>query len=328
MKSVSPLLFICHATEDKDAFVRPLAEALKSAGLSVWYDEFSLRPGDSLRESIDRGLALCRHAIVVLSRAFFAKRWTQWELNGLVHRHLANDRDVIIPVWLDVDADFVSQQSPSLADIVAFRAERGIEPFVSFLRHTLSDRDADDLPPLKASASTLSAHATRLLNETLKSSRELMGVGADGSDDDVHVTLMLVDATGDEPLLVRGPSTHGTSAPSSKLPLKVPLRSSLTGLTFSEQKPVRIDDLNSWSSSRYRVAPLHLRSPSSLVAALVTADTDSGQIRLGVVSVMFQRPLKSLSDNQRAGIMRFVQCLGSLCATIIYADTKSNPTGT
>ena len=36
-----------------------LAHALKSRGLQVWYDEFSLKLGDSLRRSIDRGLAEC-----------------------------------------------------------------------------------------------------------------------------------------------------------------------------------------------------------------------------------------------------------------------------
>ena len=48
-------VFICHASEDKDAFVRALAEALRSHHVEVWYDEFALDVGDSLREAIDRG---------------------------------------------------------------------------------------------------------------------------------------------------------------------------------------------------------------------------------------------------------------------------------
>ena len=43
-------VFISHASEDKDAIVRPLANALISCGLKVWYDEFTLRIGDSLRQ--------------------------------------------------------------------------------------------------------------------------------------------------------------------------------------------------------------------------------------------------------------------------------------
>ena len=53
-------VFISHTSEDKDDVVRPLATALRDAGLSVWYDEVELRIGDSLRRKIDKGLASSR----------------------------------------------------------------------------------------------------------------------------------------------------------------------------------------------------------------------------------------------------------------------------
>jgi hypothetical protein len=56
-------VFICHASEDKDEFVRPLAEALRVHHIEVWYDEFALKVGDSLREAIDLGLASSRFGI-------------------------------------------------------------------------------------------------------------------------------------------------------------------------------------------------------------------------------------------------------------------------
>ena len=49
-------VFISHASEDKDDFVRPLAEGLEQRGLRVWFDESTLKVGDSLREAIDHGL--------------------------------------------------------------------------------------------------------------------------------------------------------------------------------------------------------------------------------------------------------------------------------
>jgi hypothetical protein len=61
-------VFISHASEDKEGVVRPLANALKSEGLRVWYDEFELKIGDSLRQKIDRGLATSRVGLVVLQR--------------------------------------------------------------------------------------------------------------------------------------------------------------------------------------------------------------------------------------------------------------------
>ena len=60
-------VFISHASEDKDDVVRPLANALKKEGLSVWYDEFELKIGDSLRRKIVQGLSNSRFGIVVIS---------------------------------------------------------------------------------------------------------------------------------------------------------------------------------------------------------------------------------------------------------------------
>jgi hypothetical protein len=111
-------VFICHATEDKDDVVRPLAEALRSAGFDVWYDEFQLRVGDSLRRSIDKGLANSRFGIVVLSPSFFAKNWPQYELDGLVQREMEGSK-VILPIWHKISKAEVISYSPSLADKVA-----------------------------------------------------------------------------------------------------------------------------------------------------------------------------------------------------------------
>lgn len=88
-------VFICHASEDKDDLARPLANALKDLHVEVWFDEFSLKVGDSLRRSIDRGLARSRFAVVVLSPAFFRKNWPQRELDGLVAREMDNGESVI-----------------------------------------------------------------------------------------------------------------------------------------------------------------------------------------------------------------------------------------
>jgi DNA modification methylase len=109
-------VFISHASEDKHPFVRSLAGALVEEGVNVWYDEFTLKLGDSLRRSIDRGLATCRFGVVVLSPAFLTKRWPQYELDGLV----AGSK-VLLPIWHDVDRDQVARYSPTLSDTVAHR---------------------------------------------------------------------------------------------------------------------------------------------------------------------------------------------------------------
>ncbi len=126
-------VFICHASEDKDNFVRPLAEALQSEHIEVWYDEFSLSVGDSLREAIDRGLLSSRFGIVVFSPNFFQKSWANHELNGLVSRHISEGRSLILPVWHNVEHNDILEYSPSLADLVAISSASGIEAVVSDL---------------------------------------------------------------------------------------------------------------------------------------------------------------------------------------------------
>jgi hypothetical protein len=111
-------VFISHATEDKETLVRPLALALQERGLRVWYDEFELKLGDSLRRKIDAGLAQSRFGVVVLSPAFFAKNWPQYELDGLVTREMTGQQ-VILPLWHKLSKSEVIAQSPSLADKIA-----------------------------------------------------------------------------------------------------------------------------------------------------------------------------------------------------------------
>jgi TIR domain len=80
--------FISHATEDKKKLVKPLALALAKRGFRIWCDEFEMKVGDSLRQSIDQALASSRYGIVILLKAFFAKNWPQYELNGLLAKEI------------------------------------------------------------------------------------------------------------------------------------------------------------------------------------------------------------------------------------------------
>lgn len=131
-------VFISHATEDKDAIVRPLAAALRQLGLAVWYDEFELRIGDSLRRRIDAGIARSRFGLVVLSHAFFAKSWPQYELDGLVTLSV-DGQQVLLPIWHEISKDEVIRQSPSLADKVALRtSDYSVEEIAAEIHEVIS----------------------------------------------------------------------------------------------------------------------------------------------------------------------------------------------
>lgn len=116
-------VFISHASEDKQAVARPLALALQSRGLSVWYDELELRVGDSLRRKIDEGIRRSRFGVVVLSKRFFEKGWPQYELDGLVTLSVTG-KQILLPVWHEITAAELIEFSPSLADRVALDTSR------------------------------------------------------------------------------------------------------------------------------------------------------------------------------------------------------------
>lgn len=133
-------VFISHASEDKDDFVRDLAEKLRSRRIEVWYDEHSLKVGDSLRQSIDSGLSKSRFGIVVLSRDFFNKNWTNWELDGLLQRQLNSTNNLILPVWHNIDKEDILAYSPSLADKVAIKSDIGIEKVVNRIEEIINPK--------------------------------------------------------------------------------------------------------------------------------------------------------------------------------------------
>lgn len=117
-------LFISHASEDKEDFVKPLAILLHNIGVKVWYDEFTLKFGDSLSRSIDKGLSQSKYGVVVISKAFIEKRWPEYELQGLVTLEMAGKGKRIIPIWHGVKRKEVLRFSPSLADKLAADTSR------------------------------------------------------------------------------------------------------------------------------------------------------------------------------------------------------------
>ena len=139
-------VFISHAGEDKEDFVRPLAEGLTALGLRVWYDEFTLKVGDRLRESIDHGLGQSRFGIVILSPHFFSKRWPQNELDGLVTREGTGVK-VILPVWHHITREQVEEFSPILANRFAVRSEQGLSRVIEALTQAISMTTTESRPP-------------------------------------------------------------------------------------------------------------------------------------------------------------------------------------
>jgi len=111
-------VFISYASEDEDAVARPLFDALAAADLMVWFAPITLKIGDSQRGEIDRGIANSRFSVVILSKDYLDKGWTNYEFDGLVIRNVSSEQ-VLLPIWHNITKQDVIDFSPSLADKVA-----------------------------------------------------------------------------------------------------------------------------------------------------------------------------------------------------------------
>ena len=114
-----PQAFICHDHRDKSSIARPLAHALQKRMCMVWFDDFSLCVGDSLRSKIEKGIKECSRCIVILTQNFLNNEgWGKREYDSVFTREIVEEQGIILPVWYGVSRNDVFQYSPVLADKV------------------------------------------------------------------------------------------------------------------------------------------------------------------------------------------------------------------
>lgn len=95
---------------------------LQERGLRVWYDEFELKIGDNLVAKLNAGINASRFGILVLSDAFFAKRWTNHELDMLENLWVTEDR-MLFPVWHNITVEEIRAYRASLANLIGRRTD-------------------------------------------------------------------------------------------------------------------------------------------------------------------------------------------------------------
>lgn len=117
MKDDKVDVFISHASKDKLKYVENLVRNIKAKGISVFYDSESISWGDSIKEELDKGLSNCRLAVVVISKNYFERPWTEYELQALLNRQNSEGKKIILPILYKISKkDFVSHY-PTLKDI-------------------------------------------------------------------------------------------------------------------------------------------------------------------------------------------------------------------
>ena len=93
-------VFLTHSAKDKPV-VRPLAERLRADGLKVWFDEWEIKPGDSIPAKIEEGLEHSRVLLLCMSANAFGSDWAQLEAGTFRFRDPLNKERRFIPLRLD-----------------------------------------------------------------------------------------------------------------------------------------------------------------------------------------------------------------------------------
>jgi len=113
-----PLAFISYDSRDKEAVAKKIAFGLQKMFCPVWYDEYSLKIGDNLRDSIERGLKECKKCVLVLSPNFISNNgWTKKEFDSIFTREILEEQQLVLPVWFNVTERQVYDYSPSLLNV-------------------------------------------------------------------------------------------------------------------------------------------------------------------------------------------------------------------
>lgn len=135
-----PLAFLCHSSTDK-VIVEKLARDLKANGVDVWYDDWRIEPGDSLRRKIEKGIGDATHFLAILTPASIKSEWAQTELDAATVRRIEGECR-LIPVVLGVED---AQVPLTLRSLLWVR----LEPYDEGLRRLVNAcHGGSDEPPL------------------------------------------------------------------------------------------------------------------------------------------------------------------------------------
>ncbi len=131
-----PRAFISHDSRDKP-YVERIANRLRGVLCPVWYDEYSLKPGDSLVESISAGLHESKRCVVFLSPNFLSNPgWGKIEFNAAMNKHIT-EGNVLIPIWHGVTKDEVAAYSSLVVDLFAINTDIGEDEVFAKLHRAL-----------------------------------------------------------------------------------------------------------------------------------------------------------------------------------------------
>lgn len=92
-----PRLFLSHSSRDKSLAER-IALDLRSSGITVWYDEWEIRVGDSISQKIEQGLDNADFVAVLLTSHSVASGWVEKEWQSKIGEEAREKQAVVLPL--------------------------------------------------------------------------------------------------------------------------------------------------------------------------------------------------------------------------------------
>lgn len=114
-------VFLSHANADKLSYVDDLYTALSKLKINIFYDKEELSWGDNWKDKILEGTEKSEFAIIVISKAFFGREWTERELNEFLQKQNESGQKVILPLLYDISFDDVKEHYPELEYIQSIK---------------------------------------------------------------------------------------------------------------------------------------------------------------------------------------------------------------
>lgn len=132
-------VFITHASEDKEAIVRPLQRASEGAGITCWVDEGEIKWGDSITRHVNQGLANSRFVVVVLSKHSYKKEWPLKELHAALALEIPKAETRVLPLIVGTieEVEEILRDLPLLKDKLYISWSIGVEKIVEKLAGVL-----------------------------------------------------------------------------------------------------------------------------------------------------------------------------------------------
>ncbi|HVT12425.1 MAG TPA: TIR domain-containing protein [Fimbriimonadaceae bacterium] len=145
-------VFLSYSSKDK-AIVRELAERLRKDGLKVWFDEWEVKPGDSIPAKVDEGLENSRILILCMSASAFGSDWSRLESYTFRFRDPLNKDRRFLPLRFD---DAESKGSLAQFLYIDWRSKSD-EDYGKLLEAARPDGERQDVgPPVLEAIRTLS----------------------------------------------------------------------------------------------------------------------------------------------------------------------------